>query len=209
MEGTGFLEALNSAPVPGIKIKKKKTKAVSPTTNKVCHIRHPSFVFMLHGFVFSPDLQNHKPTHLSYAPQPCPFDGRPETYPSTKAKPSSPETPSSQTPPHENQDLEQPGTPVPTEDADAMETGESSCIEIDHSLTESHTKEYKMLYFVFQGDKPNALSEPRGEEEGLTKKGKKKKSVRWAEEDHLKEYFYFDLDETERGKATFFIYTTV
>uniref|UniRef100_A0A672MIW1 Serine/threonine-protein phosphatase 1 regulatory subunit 10 n=1 Tax=Sinocyclocheilus grahami TaxID=75366 RepID=A0A672MIW1_SINGR len=133
MEGTGFLDALNSAPVPGIKIKKKKTKAVSPTTNKV----------------------------------------RPQSYSGTQAKPSSPETPSSQTPPHENQDLEQPGTPVPTEDPDAMETGESS-------------------------DKPNALSEPRGEEESLTKKGKKKKSVRWAEEDHLKEYFYFDLDETER-----------
>uniref|UniRef100_A0A8C1JY88 Serine/threonine-protein phosphatase 1 regulatory subunit 10 n=1 Tax=Cyprinus carpio TaxID=7962 RepID=A0A8C1JY88_CYPCA len=131
LEATGFLDALNSAPVPGIKIKKKKSKAVSPTTNKVCHIRLPSFVF---------------------------------------AKPSSPETPSSQTPPHENQDLEQPGTPVPTEDPDAMETG----------------------------DKPNALAEPRGEEESLTKKGKKKKSVRWAEEDHLKEYFYFDLDETER-----------
>lgn len=62
--------------------------------------------------------------------------------------------------------------------------------------------EYKMLYFVFSGDKPNALAEPRGEEESLTKKGKKKKSVRWAEEDHLKEYFYFDLDETERGKTT-------
>lgn len=43
MECTGFLDALNSAPVPGIKIKKKKpgaaatpnAKAVSPTTNKV------------------------------------------------------------------------------------------------------------------------------------------------------------------------------
>lgn len=43
MEGMGFLDALNSAPVPGIKIKKKKpststtanTKAVSPTSNKV------------------------------------------------------------------------------------------------------------------------------------------------------------------------------
>jgi len=62
--------------------------------------------------------------------------------------------------------------------------------------------EFKMLYFMFSGDKPNALSEPRGEEETLTKKGKKKKSVRWAEEDNLKEYFYFDLDETERGKTT-------
>lgn len=43
MECTGFLDALNSAPVPGIKIKKKKpganstsnTKAVSPTSTKV------------------------------------------------------------------------------------------------------------------------------------------------------------------------------
>ena len=43
IECTGFLDALNSAPVPGIKIKKKKagtsttpnTKVVSPTSNKV------------------------------------------------------------------------------------------------------------------------------------------------------------------------------
>ncbi|XP_030645042.1 serine/threonine-protein phosphatase 1 regulatory subunit 10 [Chanos chanos] len=136
MECTGFLDALNSAPVPGIKIKKKKPKAASPTSNK-----------------------------------PCPFDGKPNAYTSTQPKPSSPEAPASQTPPHEPQDLEQPGTPVPSEDPEAMDTG----------------------------DKPNALSEPRGEEESqFTKKGKRKKSVRWAEEEHLKEYFYFDLDETER-----------
>ncbi|XP_035760092.1 serine/threonine-protein phosphatase 1 regulatory subunit 10-like, partial [Neolamprologus brichardi] len=48
------------------------------------------------------------------------------------------------------------------------------------------------------GEKPNALAEPRGEEESLTKKGKKKKTVHWAEEEQLKHYFYFDLDETER-----------
>lgn len=48
------------------------------------------------------------------------------------------------------------------------------------------------------GEKPNALAEPRGEEETLTKKGKKKKTVHWAEEEQLKHYFYFDLDETER-----------
>lgn len=40
MESTGFLDALNSAPVPGIKIKKKKpgannAKAASPTSTKV------------------------------------------------------------------------------------------------------------------------------------------------------------------------------
>ncbi|XP_071775253.1 serine/threonine-protein phosphatase 1 regulatory subunit 10 isoform X2 [Centroberyx gerrardi] len=143
MECTGFLDALNSAPVPGIKIKKKKsgaspttsTKAVSPTSNK-----------------------------------PSPFDSKPSAYPSSSAKPSSPEAAASTTPPHETPEPEQPGTPVPSEDPEASDNGE----------------------------KPNALAEPRGEEESLTKKGKKKKSVRWAEEEQLKEYFYFDLDETER-----------
>lgn len=33
----------------------------------------------------------------------------------------------------------------------------------------------------------------------LTKKGKKKKTVSWPEEGQLREYFYFELDETERG----------
>lgn len=141
MECTGFLDALNSAPVPGIKIKKKKpgtsspasTKAVSPTSNKV-----------------------------------SPFDSKPSAY-SSSAKPSSPETAASATP-DENQEPEQPGTPVPSEDPEASDNGE----------------------------KPNALAEPRGEEESLTKKGKKKKAVHWAEEEQLKHYFYFDLDETER-----------
>lgn len=143
MECTGFLDALNSAPVPGIKIKKKKpstgtttnTKAVSPTSNK-----------------------------------PSPFDSKPSTYSSSSAKPSSPETAASITPADENQEPEQPGTPVPSEDPEASDNGE----------------------------KPNALAEPRGEEESLTKKGKKKKTVHWAEEEQLKHYFYFDLDETER-----------
>lgn len=56
-------------------------------------------------------------------------------------------------------------------------------------------------WVLFTGEKPNALAEPREEEESLTKKGKKKKTVHWAEEEQLKHYFYFDLDETERGKA--------
>lgn len=54
---------------------------------------------------------------------------------------------------------------------------------------------------MFAGETPNALAEPRAEEESLTKKGKKKKTVHWAEEEQLKHYFYFDLDETERGTA--------
>ncbi|XP_064205317.1 serine/threonine-protein phosphatase 1 regulatory subunit 10-like [Anguilla rostrata] len=134
MECTGFLDALNSAPVPGIKIKKKK-KPSSPTSNKS-----------------------------------CPFEAKPPLYPGSQAKPSSPEGSASQTPPHEVADLEQPGTPVPSEETEAMDTGE----------------------------KPNALAEPSAEEESLTKKGKRKKSVHWAEEEQLKEYFYFHLDETER-----------
>ncbi|XP_029369637.1 serine/threonine-protein phosphatase 1 regulatory subunit 10 isoform X2 [Echeneis naucrates] len=143
MECTGFLDALNSAPVPGIKIKKKKpsagipanAKAVSPTSNKA-----------------------------------SPFENKPSAYSSSSAKPSSPETAASNTPTDENQEPEQPGTPVPSEDPEALDNGE----------------------------KPNALAEPRAEEESLTKKGKKKKTVHWAEEEQLKHYFYFDLDETER-----------
>nr|XP_023658377.1 serine/threonine-protein phosphatase 1 regulatory subunit 10-like [Paramormyrops kingsleyae]XP_023658378.1 serine/threonine-protein phosphatase 1 regulatory subunit 10-like [Paramormyrops kingsleyae] len=133
MECTGFLDALNSAPVPGFKIKKKK-KVLSPTSNKSCP---------LESKILCPSSQN---------------------------KQSSPDRPASQTPPHDPPDLEQPGTPVPCDDTEVMDSEE----------------------------KPNALSEPRGEEEVLTKKGKKRKSVRWAEEPQLKEYFYFDLDETER-----------
>ncbi|KAK9526395.1 hypothetical protein VZT92_015096 [Zoarces viviparus] len=143
MECTGFLDALNSAPVPGIKIKKKKasactppnTKAVSPTSNKG-----------------------------------SPFDSKPSAYSSSPAKPSSPETAASITPADDNLEPERPGTPVPSEEAEVSDNGE----------------------------KPNALAEPRGEEESLTKKGKKKKTVHWAEEEQLKHYFYFDLDETER-----------
>uniref|UniRef100_A0A8C7XYW3 Serine/threonine-protein phosphatase 1 regulatory subunit 10 n=1 Tax=Oryzias sinensis TaxID=183150 RepID=A0A8C7XYW3_9TELE len=113
MEATGFLDALNSAPVPGIKIKKKKpgasgaanSKAVSPTSNKN---------FLMSWWI-------------------------------TRAL----------------------------------------------SLTFAHD-------LPFAGEKPNALAEPRAEDEGLTKKGKKKKTVHWAEEEQLKHYFYFDLDETER-----------
>ncbi|KAI1902431.1 hypothetical protein AGOR_G00044690 [Albula goreensis] len=121
MEATGFLDALNSAPVPGIKIKKKK-KPSSPTSNKS-----------------------------------CPFESKSPAYPHTK--PSSPEGAASHTPPHENADLEQPGTPVPSDSTEAMDTRD---------------------------------------EESLTKKGKRKKSVRWAEEEQLREIFYFHLDETER-----------
>lgn len=38
----------------------------------------------------------------------------------------------------------------------------------------------------------------------LTKKGRKKKTVSWPEESKLREYFYFELDETERGEPCSF-----
>ena len=34
----------------------------------------------------------------------------------------------------------------------------------------------------------------------LSKKGRKRKNVSWPEESKLREYFYFELDETERGE---------
>lgn len=55
------------------------------------------------------------------------------------------------------------------------------------------------LFVAAAGEKPNALAEPSADDDTLTKKGKKKKNVHWAEEEQLKHYFYFDLDETERG----------
>lgn len=65
-----------------------------------------------------------------------------------------------------------------------------------------HCSVAQWFLFPLAADKPNALAEPRGDEENLTKKGKKKKTVHWAEEEQLKEYFYFDLDETERGESS-------
>ncbi|KAK1880433.1 Serine/threonine-protein phosphatase 1 regulatory subunit 10 [Dissostichus eleginoides] len=143
MECTGFLDALNSAPVPGVKIKKKKSAPTSPAGNKAV----------------SPTSNKANP-----------FDSKPAVYSSSPTKPSSPEGAASIMPADDNLEPDRPGTPVPSEEPEASDNGET----------------------------PNALAEPRGEEESLTKKGKKKKTVHWAEEEQLKHYFYFDLDETER-----------
>uniref|UniRef100_A0A8C8TTF8 Serine/threonine-protein phosphatase 1 regulatory subunit 10 n=1 Tax=Peromyscus maniculatus bairdii TaxID=230844 RepID=A0A8C8TTF8_PERMB len=135
MEGLGFLDALNSAPVPGIKIKKKK-KVLSPTAAK-----------------------------------PSPFEGKTSTEPST-AKPSSPEP----APPAEPMDTDRPGTPVPpVEVPELMDAASSEPGALDVKPVES------------PGD-PNQL----------TRKGRKRKTVTWPEEGKLREYFYFELDETER-----------
>uniref|UniRef100_A0A8C2UN21 Serine/threonine-protein phosphatase 1 regulatory subunit 10 n=1 Tax=Chinchilla lanigera TaxID=34839 RepID=A0A8C2UN21_CHILA len=132
MEGLGFLDALNSAPVPGIKIKKKK-KVLSPTAAK-----------------------------------PSPFEGKTSTEPST-AKPSSPEP----APPSEAMDVDRPGTGL-----------DLKPLLLPASL------------------EPGALDarpvESPGEPGQLTRKGRKRKTVTWPEEAKLREYFYFELDETER-----------
>lgn len=134
MEGLGFLDALNSAPVPGIKIKKKK-KVLSPTAAK-----------------------------------PSPFEGKTSTEPST-AKPSSPEPA-----PPEAMDTDRPGTPVPPVEVPEL---------LDAASLEPGTLDVKPV-------------ESPGDPSQLTRKGRKRKTVTWPEEGKLREYFYFELDETER-----------
>ncbi|XP_040260988.1 serine/threonine-protein phosphatase 1 regulatory subunit 10 [Bufo bufo] len=132
MESLGFLDALNSAPIPGIKIKKKK-KAVSPTSNKS-----------------------------------SPFDSKCQGETTSVSKPSSPEP----EPPAEGMEVERPGTPVPAEELpEPIGTSAPALTEV----------------------KPIEPEVPL-----LTKKGKKRKTVSWPDESHLREYFYFELDETER-----------
>ncbi|XP_063794076.1 serine/threonine-protein phosphatase 1 regulatory subunit 10 [Pseudophryne corroboree] len=134
MESLGFLDALNSAPIPGIKIKKKK-KAVSPTNNKS-----------------------------------SPFDIKSQGETNSATKPPSPE----QEAPVEGMDVERPGTPVPAvEVPEPMETSAPATAPTEV--------------------KPSEPEAPQ-----LTKKGKKRKTVSWPDESHLREYFYFELDETER-----------
>eukprot|EP00079_Xenopus_tropicalis_P012492 XP_002939507.1 PREDICTED: serine/threonine-protein phosphatase 1 regulatory subunit 10 isoform X1 [Xenopus tropicalis] len=137
MESLGFLDALNSAPVPGIKIKKKK-KGGSPTGNK-----------------------------------PSPFDSKCPAEGSSIAKPSSPEP----EPPVEGMEVERPGTPVPA-------------VELPEPMETSASTPPPPV--------PSETKPTEADASQLTKKGKKRKTVSWPEESRLREYFYFELDETER-----------
>uniref|UniRef100_A0A8C5QLP8 Serine/threonine-protein phosphatase 1 regulatory subunit 10 n=1 Tax=Leptobrachium leishanense TaxID=445787 RepID=A0A8C5QLP8_9ANUR len=139
IESLGFLDALNSAPITGLKIKKKK-KAVSPTSNKS-----------------------------------SPFDSKTPGDTNSITKPSSPEA----EPPAETMEVERPVTPVPA-------------VEIPEPMETSAP--------VPTPAPPAPLEEKAMETEApqLTKKGKKRKTVSWQEESRLREYFYFELDETER-----------
>lgn len=62
-----------------------------------------------------------------------------------------------------------------------------------------------MFYTFIGSSEQGGLLDPKPAESPvdstqLTKKGKKKKTVSWPEESKLREYFYFELDETERGE---------
>ncbi|NXY51384.1 PP1RA phosphatase, partial [Ceuthmochares aereus] len=162
MEGLGFLDALNSAPIPGIKIKKKK-KVLSPTATKV---RGEPL-----GTVGSPRVSNPLQQPL-LAPQPSPFEGKPPSE-AASAKPSSPE-PSTAAEPIET---DRPGTPVPA-------------VEVPEPVETCSA----------EGAGDSKAMENVSESGQLTKKGRKKKTVSWPEEGKLREYFYFELDETERGE---------
>ncbi|XP_019467116.1 serine/threonine-protein phosphatase 1 regulatory subunit 10-like, partial [Meleagris gallopavo] len=105
------------------------------------------------------------------ATKPSPFEGK-SVSESNPSKPSSPEPNSGS----DGMESDRPGTPVPAvEVPEPMEIGSSE---------QSDGK---------QND---------GGSDGapLSKKGRKRKSVSWPEESKLREYFYFELDETERGE---------
>ncbi|KAF1422318.1 Serine/threonine-protein phosphatase 1 regulatory subunit 10, partial [Spheniscus humboldti] len=161
MEGLGFLDALNSAPIPGIKIKKKK-KVLSPTAAK-----------------------------------PSPFEGKPAPETSS-AKPSSPEP----TVASEPMETDRPGTPVPAvEVPEPMETCKWDNGGGEQRAGGFNTGAERLPVppagsAEASGD--TKTTENPSESGQLTKKGRKKKTVSWPEESKLREYFYFELDETER-----------
>ncbi|XP_030921412.1 serine/threonine-protein phosphatase 1 regulatory subunit 10 [Geospiza fortis] len=147
MEGLGFLDALNSAPVPGIKIKKKK-KVLSPTAAKVRDILG-TFWDILEKFG-----SHFRDTSSPFFGSTLEWRGRAAAEP---------------------MDTDRPGTPVPAiEVPEPMDTGSSEA-----------------------GGDPRATHVP-SEGGPAPRRPRKKKSVSWPEEGRLREYFYFELDETER-----------
>ncbi|NWW74619.1 PP1RA phosphatase, partial [Climacteris rufus] len=127
MEGLGFLDALNSAPVPGIKIKKKK-KVLSPTAAKVRELCGDTLGTLCVPLTLWVPFWGQTPRFWD-----PPF-GDPSRVPSGSSEAGG--------------DAKAPD--VPSEGGPA----------------------------------------PR--------RPRKKKSVSWPEEGRLREYFYFELDETER-----------
>lgn len=100
-------------------------------------------------------------------------------------------------------DTERPGTPVPpVEVPELMDTGSVWGICLSSGLLgkKGPGSEDSPLAASLE---PGALDakpvESPGDPGQLTRKGRKRKSVTWPEEGKLREYFYFELDETERG----------
>ncbi|RLV63462.1 hypothetical protein DV515_00018245, partial [Chloebia gouldiae] len=192
MEGLGFLDALNSAPVPGIKIKKKK-KVLSPTAAK-----------------------------------PSPFEGKPAPEPST-AKPSSPEPAAAEpmdtdrpgTPPMDTgtdsailgefwvvlgwflwvwDNLAHFGVTLPRFGPHFSPPRVPFWAQTPHFWAQTpHFWAPPLLIPPAVGGDPKATDVP-SEGGPAPRRTRKKKSVSWPEEGRLREYFYFELDETERGE---------
>lgn len=154
------------------------------------------------GFRYHPeshlaDYQAQSPRPLPS--QPSPFEGKPSAEPST-TKPASPEP----APASEAMDVDRPGTPVPpVEVPELMDTGNPRASWGWDWGQGQPGPEVTPLLLVATLE-PGALdarpAESPGEPGPLTRKGRKRKTVTWPEEARLREYFYFELDETERGE---------
>lgn len=107
-------------------------------------------------------------------------------------------------------DTDRPGTPVPpVEVPELMDAGsypawiwafsERLRLGLDLCLLQPLLKSV----LISASSEPGALDvkpvESPGDPNQLTRKGRKRKTVTWPEEGKLREYFYFELDETERG----------
>lgn len=197
MEGLGFLDALNSAPIPGIKIKKKK-KVLSPTAAKVRRWL-PASPSLATRVPFLP--RDPAQTPLSpRAPSPVPSRGNQLLKPVRSNRP-----PRSPAPPPNR------WSRIVQERRYRLWKCQNQWKHVSWGAGEG--KNYgggvqmcaEPLTVPPAGSAEVSGDAKSGENatEGgqLTKKGRKKKTVSWPEENKLREYFYFELDETERGES--------
>uniref|UniRef100_A0A8C4Q965 Serine/threonine-protein phosphatase 1 regulatory subunit 10 n=1 Tax=Eptatretus burgeri TaxID=7764 RepID=A0A8C4Q965_EPTBU len=148
IESSGFMEALNSAPVPGVKIKKKK-KSVSPTGNKANPFDGGRPVQELEKSLN--DSPSHSIESMEINPPANSTDVDPDLDPEPEPEPE--------------------GEPMDFVTSTDVENESSTVPEVDPV--------------------PVPAVEP-------IRSSRKKKTVSWAEESKLREFFYFEMDDTER-----------
>lgn len=98
-------------------------------------------------------------------------------------------------------DTDRPGTPVPpVEVPELLDAGQCRGGRVGGPQGEGLCLKPLLRTASLE---PGALDtkpvESPGDAGQLTRKGRKRKTVTWPEEGKLREYFYFELDETERG----------